>query len=107
MTFNFLKLNNDKTEFLVITSPYNKRWMPDICLRIGEENIRPSTSVRNLGVIFDDEMSMSQQVISLMKNITFHLRNITRIRRFLDNENYVITSSDLLCYHAWTMGMYC
>ena len=94
MTFNFLKLNNDKTEFLVITSPYNKRWMPDICLRIGEENIRPSTSVRNLGVIFDDEMSMSPQVISLTKNITFHLRNITRIRRFLDNEtcNHIVRS---------------
>ena len=94
MTFNFLKLNNDKTEFLVITSPYNKRWMPDICFRIGEESIRPSTSVRNLGVIFDDVMSMSPQVISLTKNITFHLRNITRIRRFLDNEtcNHIVRS---------------
>ena len=105
MTFNFLKLNDDRTEFLVITSPYNKRWLPDLCLRIGEENIRPSTSVRNLGVIFDDVMSMSLQVVLLTKTITFHLRNISRIRRFLDIE-HVITSSDLLCYHAWTMEMY-
>ena len=89
-----LKLNNNKTEFLVITSPYNKCWLPDICLRIGEESIRPSTSVRNLGIIFDDVMSMSPQVISLTKNITFHLRNITRIRRFLDYEtcNHIVRS---------------
>ena len=66
-----MKLNNEKTEFLVITPPYSKRWMPDICLRIGEENIRPATSIRNLGVIFDDVMSMSPQVISLTKNSTF------------------------------------
>jgi hypothetical protein len=89
MTFNFLKLNNDKTEFLVVTSPHFKRQMPDVCLNIGDEIIRPSTSVRNLGIIFDDVMSMLPQITSLSKNITFHLRNITRIRRFLDNETCI------------------
>lgn len=94
MTFNFLKLNNDKTEFLVITSLHNKRWMPDVSLSIGGDIICPSKSVRNLGVMFDDVMSMSPQVISLSKNVTFHLRNITRIRRFLDNEtcNHIVRS---------------
>ena len=32
-------------------------------------------------------MSMSPQIVSLSKNVTFHLRNITRIRRFLKDNN--------------------
>jgi hypothetical protein len=94
MTFNFLKLNNDKTEFLVITSLHNKRWMPDVSLSIGDDIIRPSKSVRNLGVIFDDVMSLAPHIVSLSKNVTFHLRNISRIRRFLDNDtcNHIVRS---------------
>ena len=63
MTFNFLKLNNEKTEFMVIASRHNKRWMPNVSLQIGDEIIRPSTSVRNLGVIFDNEMNMAQHLV--------------------------------------------
>ena len=46
--------------------------------------ISPSESIRNLGVIFDDVMSMSAHVTSFSCNLTYHLRNITRIRRFMD-----------------------
>ena len=79
---------------MVITSLHNKHWMPDVSLSIGNDIIRPSKSVRNLGVIFDDVMSMSPQVVSLSKNVTFHLRNISRIRRFLDNDtcNHIVRS---------------
>ena len=86
MTFNFLKLNNEKTEFMVITSPHNKRWMPNVSLQIGDNIVHPSSSVRNLGIIFDNVLRMSPHIVSLSRNVTFHIRNITRIRRFLDND---------------------
>ena len=86
MTTNFLKLNNDKTEFFVASSPHFKQQMPEVSLKIGNDTISPSTSVRNLGVIFDDVMCMSPQITALSKNITYQLRNITRIRRFLNFE---------------------
>jgi hypothetical protein len=94
MTCNLLKLNNDKTEFLVATSPHFKRQMPAVSLRIGNDTIHPSTSVRNLGIMFDDVMSISPQITSLTNTITFHFGNITRIRRFLDAEtcNHIIRS---------------
>ena len=58
MSQNHLKLNDDKTEFIIIGSnPQRaKVFVPHI--RVGDANIVPSTSVRNLGVIFDSSMSM-------------------------------------------------
>ena len=77
MTENMLKLNSDKTEFFVATSHYFKKLMPNVHLQIGDETISPSKNIRNLGVIFDDVMSMSAHVTSLSCNLTYHLRNIT------------------------------
>ena len=59
MTCNMLKLNNDKTEFFVALSPFNKRRMPAVKLHIGNTVIEPTETVRNLGVILDTQMSMS------------------------------------------------
>ncbi len=84
MTGNYLKLNNDKTEFFVAISSFNKRHMPSVSLQVGNDTIEPSETVRNLGLIFDSEMSTSNQVSALSRNVTFHLRNISRIRRYLD-----------------------
>lgn len=94
MTCNMLQLNRDKTEFFVAASPHNKSRMPPVKLQIGDETIEPSDTVRNLGVIFDTSMTMHNQISSLSRNVTFHLRNISRIRRFLefDSCNDIIRS---------------
>ena len=88
MTKNMLKLNESKTEFFVAISHYNKRKLSlDVQLQIGAEIIKLSETVRNLGVLFDSELSMSPQITSLCTNLTYHLPNITRIRRFLDRDS--------------------
>ena len=84
MTTNMLKLNGEKTEFFVATSPHFKKLMPVVHLKIGDDTISPSETIRNLGIIFDDVMSMSNHVTSLSRNVSYHLRNIARIRRFMD-----------------------
>jgi hypothetical protein len=88
MTNNMLKLNDTKTEFFIAISPHNRLKMPsNIQLKIGTEYVLPSDSVRNLGVIFDNQLSMSSYITSLCSSVTYHLRNITRIRRFLDRDS--------------------
>ena len=79
-----LKLNNNKTKFFVATSPHFNRLMPSVQLHIGDEIITPTKTVLNLGIVFDNLMSMSSQITSLSSSVSYHLRNITRIRRFLD-----------------------
>ena len=81
---NMLQLNREKTEFFVAASSHIKNQMPAVKLQVGNETIEPSEKVRNLGVIFDTSMTMCNQISSLSRNVTFHLRNISRIRRFLD-----------------------
>ena len=89
-----LKLNNDKTEFFIATSPHNKQFIPPVTLQVGSDIIHPSETVRNLGVIFDTHMTMTSQISALCGSLNLHLRNITRIRRYLNFEtcNHIIRS---------------
>ena len=82
MIQNKLKINEDKTEFLVIASPHSKI-ARDIQLEIAQSTILPSKSCRNLGVIFDSHMSMDAHVKNICRNTHFHLRNIGAIRQLL------------------------
>ena len=48
MTCNKLKLNENKTEFIVLGTPQNLKKLPQISLHIGDARIDPTDSVRNL-----------------------------------------------------------
>ena len=93
MTANKLKLNDSKTEFFIAASQFNlKHHIPsDITLSIGNESIKPSKTIRNLGAFFDSEMVMSSHISNVSKTVIFHLRNIGRIRKYIDQST---------CQHA-------
>jgi hypothetical protein len=84
MRLNRLKLNDKKTELLVIATKHNLKKLSNITMTIGDDVIRPSTSVRNLGSWLDESMTMREQVSHTMKATYYHLRNITNIRSNLD-----------------------
>ncbi len=92
MTCNKLKLNENKTEFIVLGTSQNLKKLPKISLHIGDTCIDPTDSVCNLGIKFDSHMKMSKQVSSHCQSINFQLRNIRRIKRYLDKEtlNHVV-----------------
>ena len=82
MTINRLKLNKDKTELLFLYSKHSPQGhLPDLCF--GGDVIKPSTTARNIGVIFDSTMSMVPHVKSICKSAFYHLRNIAKIRKYL------------------------
>ena len=60
--------------------------MKPVLLKVGDKSISPTDNVRNLGVIFDSRMTMSTHIKTLCRNLNFQLRNISRIRRFLDHD---------------------
>ena len=55
----------------------------------------PSSTIRNLSVMFDSLMSMSSQVTSICRTTNLHLRNIVRIRKYSDQDtcHHVVYSS--------------
>ena len=52
-------------------------------LSLSNDIIPVSSSARNLGFIFDSDMSFSEQINSVSKSCHFHIRDIRRIRHLL------------------------
>ena len=98
MTRNKLRLNSDKTEFMVIVSPHHQRLMDEVkpVLRLGDSVISPSKSVRNLGVTFDAQMTMQPHISNTIKTVNFHLRSLGRIRRYLDENTAAAAARALI-----------
>ena len=81
MSCNFLMLNSEKTEILVL-GPKNLRDSMSTATLDGI-TLASSTTVRNLGVIFDQDLSFHSHIKQTSRTAFFHLRNITKIRRIL------------------------
>ena len=71
---------------LIASSPYHMQRLQHHTLLLGDTEIYPSFSIRNLGVIFDQHMTMSEHVTQLCRSINWQIRNIYRFRRFIDFE---------------------
>ena len=86
MNANKLKLNDGKTEFFVSASPHHRSslLMNDVKLMIGEKSFQPCKSIRNLGVTLEPSVNLSHHVNLLSRSIKYHLRNLWRVRRFID-----------------------
>ncbi len=55
----------------------------DFTLQLGSSTITPSASVRNLGVIFDDQLTFKEHIAKTARSCRFALHNIRKIRPFL------------------------
>ncbi len=88
MLSNRLKLNSDKTEFLQFLSNNTriKCLVPDPIIRIGSDSVTLSDQAKNLGVIFDPELSMSAHITSICKAANYQLYRISRIKKYLTSE---------------------
>ena len=81
-----LRLNDNKTEFMIIGTRKQLAKVNIDGLSVGESIIAPVTSVRNLGSWFDQNLSMIPHIYKICKAASFHIYNIRRIRKYLDND---------------------
>ena len=86
MKWNFLKLNDTKTEFLIMGSSNQLQIRANDTIRIGDENNSASASAHSIGAIFDRTVSLKEQVHSICRSCYCHIRNIGRVRRSLTKE---------------------
>ena len=83
MTVNKLKMNRDKTELLVLKAHHHPLPpLKSVAVSRADELIRPSSVAKNIGALFDTNMSMEQHIIAVSKSAFYHLRNISRIRKY-------------------------
>ena len=85
MKLNLLKVNDDRTEILVITSRPSTSQSLHISIKVGDQDISPSEEPpKNLGVIFDSTCSLKDHVSNVCRSINFNLYSICKIRKYFD-----------------------
>ena len=70
------------------------RNLNNVSLTLGNSQIFPSPAIKILGVYFDSNMSMSDQINNICKSVRFQLRSVSQIRRYITKDacNHVIRS---------------
>ena len=77
-------MNNEKTEFMVISSKPVSMMFKNPSLKVGVQSIIPSTTAKNLGIIIDSHASMEAHISAVCKSSYFHIYNINKLKRYLD-----------------------
>jgi hypothetical protein len=85
MLMNNFKLNDDKTELLVIHAKHLPAPVFDT-LQVSSTAVKSTGSVRNIGAIFDSTLSYDQHIGQVCKSAFYSIRSIARIRRYLSLE---------------------
>ena len=82
-----LKLNSDKTECILVTAKNTTHINVDIHLVIlGNVPVQISISVRILGLVFDNQLNMDEQMNNGKKKVIVSPINISCIAKFIDKE---------------------
>ena len=97
MSENKLKLNPDKTEFIVFGAKDRCKWLSDsFPVTILGNCLSPADVVRNLGVLFDAKFCFTNHVNSVIKSCFISLGDLHRIRRFLSVDTSVVIANALV-----------
>ncbi len=83
MELNLLKMNEEKTEFIVFSPWSSPISVETISLQVGKSVIRPDKVVKNLGTHWDLHLQMEKQVNSVCKSCYYQLRILGKIRHYL------------------------
>jgi len=103
MRVNKLKLNDSKTEVMIITGKHHRELVRNIKVKIGDETITPKPVVKNLGATLDCALTMEPQVNLVVRSMCCNVRRISKIKCHLTQEtcakaiNATVTSH--LDYH--------
>ena len=87
MTQNVLLLNSDKTEVLILGPKHLRDTLSNDIAALDDIALASNETVRNLGVIFDPDLSFDSHLKQISRTAFFHLRNISKIRHVLSQKD--------------------
>ena len=92
-----LKLNLDKTEFIVFGSKRQRdKLKAYFSATILGSPLCPAESVKNVGVWFDSDFSLSKHVQNVCKSCFMQLLDFRHVRRFLTHDASILVASALV-----------
>ena len=87
LTTNKLCNNSEKTELLIIGTKQQLAKLNIQSITVNGTIINKATHARNLGVIFDENLSMERQVKKMCRSGYFHLKNISAMRKNINKKD--------------------
>ena len=93
-----LKLNPDKFELIYFNrSSKSLSRLPSLALPPPSSlSITPSSLIRSLGFIFDSNLTLTPQILSVSKSCYFHIRRIKQLLPLLDDPTLQLLVSSLI-----------
>ena len=83
MAANWLKLNDNKTEFVVFGRQQNLKELSTQSLTLVDAVIPVSESLKSIGATLDNSLNMDKQIAAMCKSAWYNLHQISKIRKCL------------------------
>ena len=96
LTRNRLALNPSKTEFLLIGLNRQREKVNFNSFSFAGSTVSATSSARNLGVIFDSELSFDSHISSVTRSCYHIIRQLRQIRPLLDHNTAVSLANSLV-----------
>ena len=79
-----LKLNPDKTEFILIdTKAQRDKFKKYFPTKLLDQDVTPTDSARNVGEEFDKDFNFKKHISKVCRSCYYHIRDLRRLRRCL------------------------
>ena len=81
-----LKINDGKTELIVIGGPKQLPKVKNCSITVGTSTIQPVNKVKNLGMVFDQHMSMKDHINQVCQTGFYKLYMLKQIRKYFNRD---------------------
>lgn len=97
LSANKLKVNPDKTELILFGNRQHSSRLTNLFpIDLLGTKLEPANTVRNLGVIFDSALTLSNHVSSICKSAFYFIKDLRRIRRTLNKSTATAVANALV-----------
>ena len=96
LTSNRLSVNPSKNEYLIIGTHQQRAILVTSSISFQGTILTPTDSTRNLGVIFDKDLSFKNHISTICKTSYYHIRQIRQVRSSLYMNSAIILANSLV-----------
>ena len=99
MNENRLKMNNDKTEYIIFGSRQKLEKVESKDININSVEIKGQKCIKYLGSLLDETLSFSNLISLKCKKAMFNIKRIPKIRKSIDKETANLIMVSLVITH--------